>query len=304
MKATTVKSFFGFAFSASMIPAGDVQLKKRDLTVEEVREMLPNCELCLNPSHKATITAARERFDLSLEVPEKPARISLNEGDSVVIMQVRGLPRLTDRHEYTEQEIAKATFSFSEITVVNARRPGDCVADGNNRGILSVDREEKLGECPFCGQKWDYCLPYVEGRVLLQYYVEAGEDWERTYEKFWAIQPKGFVIHGAGMTTSPDEVFLAIPEGSKLPEMPRKISRGVRDGSPVPSDFEEGSVNRELCMRDFGKLPLTELPKGTLWIAPIPQEHGTPPACNWEPISQLQETSSKEVFWESPFEEN
>jgi hypothetical protein len=33
-------------------------------------------------------------------------------------MGVRGLPRLEGRHEYTEEEIAAATFSFSEYTVV------------------------------------------------------------------------------------------------------------------------------------------------------------------------------------------
>ena len=111
-------TYFGFAFSASMLPAGDVTLTKRDLTIEEVRELLPQSKLCLNPSHEATIRAARERFGLSVQVPERPANIRLSHGDSVIVMQVTGLPRLTDRHEYNDVEIAAASFSFVCLTLV------------------------------------------------------------------------------------------------------------------------------------------------------------------------------------------
>lgn len=111
-------TFFGFAFSATMLPSGDVSMRKRDLDISEVRDRLPTCELCLNPSHVATISAARTRFGLDVQIPARPARISLASGDSVIVMQVVGLPRLTDRHEYTDEEIATATFSFVEISVV------------------------------------------------------------------------------------------------------------------------------------------------------------------------------------------
>lgn len=110
-------TYFGFAFSLSMLPEGKLPMTKYDLTVEEVRERLPSMSLCLNPSHEATVKAARERFQLPIEVPEKPARINLQKGDSVVVMQVMGLPRLTDRREYTEEEIAKASFTFREISI-------------------------------------------------------------------------------------------------------------------------------------------------------------------------------------------
>jgi len=110
--------YFGFAFSASMLPSGLVNLRKQDLTVEQVREMIPSCEMCLNPFHRATVDAACSRFDLPISIPDRPARISLGVGDSVVVMQVRGLPRLQDRREYTDEEIENANFSFMEITVV------------------------------------------------------------------------------------------------------------------------------------------------------------------------------------------
>ena len=110
-------TYFGFAFSASMLPTGEVNLKKEDLSVEQVSGLLPNCEMCLNPSHKATIEAAKS-IGLDISIPEKPARIALGASDSVVVMQVSGLPRLTDRHEYTEEEIASANFSFVKLTVL------------------------------------------------------------------------------------------------------------------------------------------------------------------------------------------
>lgn len=112
------RQFFGFAFSASMLPGGSVSMNKEDLTVEQVWAALPTCELCVNPSHKATIEAARFRFGLQISVPEKPASILLDRGDSVIVMQVTGLPRLEDRHEYTPEEVARARFSFVRITVL------------------------------------------------------------------------------------------------------------------------------------------------------------------------------------------
>lgn len=57
----------------------------------------------------------------------------MEAGDSVIVMGVRGLPRLTDRHEYTEAEIAAATFEFSEYALMTldmqAQRLGFANAD-------------------------------------------------------------------------------------------------------------------------------------------------------------------------------
>lgn len=110
------KTFFGFALADSMF-TGDCIIKRRMLTVDEVKEMAPGFTPCLNPSHQATINAMHSRFGIEVEIPDAPPRVVLNSGDSVVVMGVRGLPRLTDRHEYTEDEIASATFSFAEYTV-------------------------------------------------------------------------------------------------------------------------------------------------------------------------------------------
>lgn len=111
--------YFGFALADSMFQ-GDCTIVRKSLTVDEVRALAEAGELtpCLNPSHAATIAAMRQRFGIEVEIPETPPRVAVGTGDSVVVMGVRGLPRLTDRHEYTEEEIAQATFSFSEYTVI------------------------------------------------------------------------------------------------------------------------------------------------------------------------------------------
>lgn len=110
-------TFFGFALADGMF-AGNVTITRRVLTVEEVRALVAEgVEPCLNPSHEATITAMRERFGIDVPIPAAPPRVELAPGDSVVVMGVRGLPRLTDRHEYNAEEIANATFLFAKYTV-------------------------------------------------------------------------------------------------------------------------------------------------------------------------------------------
>ena len=113
-----MKVFFGFALADSMF-AGEADIHRRPLEPGQVREMARDHMLtpCLNPSHQATIDAMRQRYGIEVEIPETPPRVSLEPGDRLVVMGVRGLPRLTDRHEYTTEEIENATFSFSEYSV-------------------------------------------------------------------------------------------------------------------------------------------------------------------------------------------
>lgn len=113
-----MKVFFGFALADGMF-SGDCNISRKELSVDQVKNLVEaGVEPCLNPSHKATIDAMVARFGIEVPIPEVPPRVSLEVGDSVVVMGVRGLPRLTDRHEYSEEEIAKATFSFSIYTVL------------------------------------------------------------------------------------------------------------------------------------------------------------------------------------------
>ncbi len=113
-----MKTYFGFALADSMF-SGNCTIMRRELTTDEVQEIVSGgCESCLNPSHQATIAAMRERFGIEVAIPEAPPRVSVGAGDRVIVMGVRGLPRLTDRHEYSSAEIAAASFNFSMYTVV------------------------------------------------------------------------------------------------------------------------------------------------------------------------------------------
>lgn len=112
-----MKTFFGFALADSMFNR-DCVISRRTLSVEEVKERVTQgVESCCNPSHSSTINAMRSRFGINVSIPVTPPRVELGVGDSAIVMGVRGLPRLTDRHEYTVEEIAQATFSFAEYTV-------------------------------------------------------------------------------------------------------------------------------------------------------------------------------------------
>lgn len=111
-------TYFGFAIADSMF-SGDCTISRKTLTPNQARDMVSSgVTPCLNPSHAATISAAKNRYGIEVDIPTTPPQVKLEVGDSLLIMGVRGLPRLTDRHEYTEDEVASATFSFSVYTVV------------------------------------------------------------------------------------------------------------------------------------------------------------------------------------------
>lgn len=123
MANSNANVFFGFALADSMFN-GDCAIVRTAISVEEVKRMAENGELvpCLNPSHAATIAAMKERFGIEVEIPETPPKVVLNLSDALIVMGVRGLPRLTDRHEYTEEEINAATFTFSKYYVDDINR--------------------------------------------------------------------------------------------------------------------------------------------------------------------------------------
>jgi hypothetical protein len=118
-----MKTYFGFALGDSMF-SGDCAILRRNLTPDEVKqEVAKGVTPCCNPSHSATIHAMRARFGIDVEIPAEPPRVSLIHGDSVIVMGVRGLPRMTNTHEYTAEEIAQATFQFAKYTVAEVRLP-------------------------------------------------------------------------------------------------------------------------------------------------------------------------------------
>lgn len=107
-----------------MFPSHVVDITREVLGVESARGILAQAVeagmlvSCLNPSHAATIAAMRERFGIEVPIPATAPQVALRVGDVLVVMSVRGLPRLdATRHEYSAEEIARATFAFAAYTV-------------------------------------------------------------------------------------------------------------------------------------------------------------------------------------------
>lgn len=112
------KTYFGFAVADSMFSGEHVNLRRETVSVERVREFVAAGVIpALNPSHKATISAMRARYGLDVAIPERAPLVSLLEGDQLIVMSVRGLPRKEGVAEYTAEEISAATFVFSLWTV-------------------------------------------------------------------------------------------------------------------------------------------------------------------------------------------
>lgn len=113
--------YYGFAIADSMFP-DCCRLERRSVGEAEVKEMLQRADAvpCLNPSHKATVEALNYKYGITLKIPEKAPLVQLQLGDELLVLAVRGLPRLEGRHEYMPEEIAKATFSFGLWRVSDA----------------------------------------------------------------------------------------------------------------------------------------------------------------------------------------
>jgi len=112
-----MKTFFGFALADSMF-VGACTIVRRELSTLTAKGLIAQgVESCCNPSHAATIAAMRSRFAIDVSIPAIPPCVMLHSGDSIIVMGVRGLPRLTDRHQYTAEEINSASFTFALYTV-------------------------------------------------------------------------------------------------------------------------------------------------------------------------------------------
>lgn len=73
----------------------------------------------VNRSHEATIEAIARRFGIAVGIPESPPTIFLSPGDSLIVAETN-LPRLTDRREYTQEEIDECEITFKKFLVQKA----------------------------------------------------------------------------------------------------------------------------------------------------------------------------------------
>ncbi|MGK7894085.1 MAG: hypothetical protein AB4372_10780 [Xenococcus sp. (in: cyanobacteria)] len=110
--------YFSFAFSASMILEDcSINVSFVDVSDKAIFDEIMVSQIAVNPSYKATIEAIYERYGLQIEIPAFPPKIDLKKGDSLIVCQVVGLPRLTDRKHYSKEEIDSANFEFIKFEV-------------------------------------------------------------------------------------------------------------------------------------------------------------------------------------------
>jgi DNA-directed RNA polymerase alpha subunit len=132
------KVYFGFALASGMF-LGDCLIRRQVITEDEAKKEIisKGVESCLNKFHTATVEAMNQR-GIEVKIPEMPPNVLLEPGDSILVMGVQGLARLTgDRHHYTNEEIAAATFEFVLYTVLG--RPSVPVAElGISTRIMNV----------------------------------------------------------------------------------------------------------------------------------------------------------------------
>lgn len=111
------KTYFGFYMSDDMFN-GDCTIKRRAIDVDEVRKLSRTGAFTpfLDIYDLVFIDAMRSRFNINIDIPEIPPLIGLSQGDSIIVMDVWGLPG--GRKYYNEEEVASATFRFWMYTVV------------------------------------------------------------------------------------------------------------------------------------------------------------------------------------------
>ena len=110
--------FIGLAIADSMF-APDASIQRKPLTVEQVKELVASgVESACNASHANTLQALETKHGIRLSSQGAP-KVNLNIGDSIIVMSVRGLPRLEGTAQYSDEQIAAATFAFGIWTVTN-----------------------------------------------------------------------------------------------------------------------------------------------------------------------------------------
>jgi len=128
-------TYISLAVSATMFPS-EGQIKMWSLTPSDVRMILNAPEdvtvisesganvqgqivSALNPSHASTIDVIHRKFDINLPIPEKAPKVSLNVGDSVLIIQAQ-LPRLNEGEVHSQATVENAPISFRLWTVTSS----------------------------------------------------------------------------------------------------------------------------------------------------------------------------------------
>lgn len=108
------KRFVGLAMSSTMF-RGDCLISRKVLSADEAKQVLSGEVVsCFNPSHSATIEALRARFGIEVEIPETAPKVTLEPGDSLLVLSARFSRRLSEGERYSPEEVDSANFEFVE----------------------------------------------------------------------------------------------------------------------------------------------------------------------------------------------
>jgi len=121
--STRQRIYLAFNIGDSMFDDDkDVLILRRNISHDEFYKYLEsgNVISCLNGSHQNTIKEIERRFDVKLPVPKEPPRIKLTQGDAVITISSRGLPRKTQNAlEHQSEALERASFHFSLYIILD-----------------------------------------------------------------------------------------------------------------------------------------------------------------------------------------
>ncbi len=111
------KTFVGLAMSSTMF-GREALISRRVLDAEEAKRIISGeIVSCFNPSHIATIEAIRTHFDIEVEIPETAPKVTLEQGDSLLVLSARFPRRLNEGERFSSEEVDSVSFELVEYTV-------------------------------------------------------------------------------------------------------------------------------------------------------------------------------------------
>jgi len=106
--------YFNTTLGSSMLPDGMIEIVTIAEDVAANYLLDPEVVNAANPSHANTLDAMSRRLGVDVR-SAKGGRVSLEAGDSCLIVEIGNIPRET--REFTDEEVAKATLMFRLVAV-------------------------------------------------------------------------------------------------------------------------------------------------------------------------------------------
>jgi Domain of unknown function (DUF1874) len=109
--------YVSLAIADTMFPYGE--FLKEEISPELAKNIVSTTDVvsALNPSHKSTIDILERKFGLTLPIPEKAPKVSLQSGDQLIVFQA-DLPRLAQGEVHSQEVVENAVIKFSLWTIM------------------------------------------------------------------------------------------------------------------------------------------------------------------------------------------